>query len=198
MNCIGAPRLATERAVFPIRSGALIPIGVQRENRMTSYIEKLQDPRWQKKRLEILEAADWKCATCECKTKTLHVHHKIYRKGWQPWDYPNEDLQALCKDCHLSVSETRKRIDEAFALMDKADLQKVLGYCEGMLLFSFSQSISSISLNTLEYAEGVSDAISGPLMGAYELLDWREDRQLVHDDLINIRRQRCANKAGEV
>ena len=38
-----------------------------------TYLEKLKDPRWQKKRLEILERDGWKCMACGEKEKTLRV-----------------------------------------------------------------------------------------------------------------------------
>jgi hypothetical protein len=34
-----------------------------------SYGDLLRDPRWQKKRLEMLDAAEWKCTCCERTTE---------------------------------------------------------------------------------------------------------------------------------
>jgi 5-methylcytosine-specific restriction endonuclease McrA len=65
-----------------------------------TYSEKLKDPRWQKKRLEILSAANFACEYCTNKTKTLHVHHLSYLKGKDPWDYTDDYLVCLCEDCH--------------------------------------------------------------------------------------------------
>lgn len=65
-----------------------------------TYKEKLLDPRWQKKRLEVLESDYWSCRACESKTGTLHVHHLWYEKDCDPWDYPNECLITLCDKCH--------------------------------------------------------------------------------------------------
>lgn len=56
------------------------------------YSERLKDPRWQKKRLEIFERDKWQCQFCEDKDSTLVVHHKDYVKGKEPWDYPNSEL----------------------------------------------------------------------------------------------------------
>lgn len=67
---------------------------------MTTYSEKLQDPRWQKKRLEILERDGWACQRCGAKDKTLHVHHRLYLKKRDPWDYPGTLLLTLCSTCH--------------------------------------------------------------------------------------------------
>lgn len=62
------------------------------------YSEKLSDPRWQKKRLKILERDGFKCCFCDDKETTLHVHHKKY--NGQPWEAKNKDLETLCEHCH--------------------------------------------------------------------------------------------------
>lgn len=64
------------------------------------YIEKLKDPRWQKKRLDIMERDGWACRSCGDNKKTLHVHHLAYIYGNDPWDYMDETLVTLCDDCH--------------------------------------------------------------------------------------------------
>lgn len=64
-----------------------------------TYSQKLRDPRWQKKRLQILERDGWKCRACGDAENNLQVHHVVYRKI-DPWDYPDECLQTLCCDCH--------------------------------------------------------------------------------------------------
>lgn len=63
-----------------------------------SYAEKLTDPRWQKKRLEVFERAGWKCEFCGREDSTLHVHHLNYTG--EPWEAPFEDLEALCAEHH--------------------------------------------------------------------------------------------------
>lgn len=72
-----------------------------------TYAEKLKDPRWQKKRLEIFERDGWECKLCFDKNKTLHVHHRSYSRGVEPWDYDNSMLVTLCCDCHDEVIETK-------------------------------------------------------------------------------------------
>lgn len=64
------------------------------------YAEKLRDPRWQKKRLEILNRDEWKCKYCKEKEKTLHVHHIFYFPNKDPWEIHNGFLITLCEDCH--------------------------------------------------------------------------------------------------
>lgn len=83
---------------------------------MSAYSEKLRDPRWQKKRLEIMSRDDFKCVVCEHDEITLNVHHTFYRKGADPWDYPNSSLVTLCERCHSDEHEYRsaqiKRLNE--------------------------------------------------------------------------------------
>jgi hypothetical protein len=72
-----------------------------------TYSEKLLDPRWQKKRLEVLEGADWTCQICCENESTLHVHHKAYFKGRDPWDYEYEQLVVLCDRCHKEFHDSQ-------------------------------------------------------------------------------------------
>lgn len=76
------------------------------------YSEKLLDPRWQKKRLKIFEHDGWTCQRCHDKGTTLHVHHKRYLPGKDPWDYDERLLITLCKDCHESENESRPEYEE--------------------------------------------------------------------------------------
>jgi len=65
-----------------------------------TYAEKLKDPRWQKKRLDIMNRDDWKCNGCNRKDITLHVHHKEYINGRKPWEYDDDNFMTLCESCH--------------------------------------------------------------------------------------------------
>jgi hypothetical protein len=49
-----------------------------------TYSEKLKDPRWQRKRLEVMDLAGWRCAYCASKSHTLAVHHMRYVAGRMP------------------------------------------------------------------------------------------------------------------
>lgn len=68
-----------------------------------TYKEKLLDPRWQRKRLEIFERDHFACCACGSKAKTLHVHHGHYPRGADPWECPSQFLWTLCDDCHESA-----------------------------------------------------------------------------------------------
>lgn len=78
-----------------------------------TYREKLLDPRWQKKRLFVLERDNWTCQACQSTTKTLNVHHKFYEGYKDPWDYDDNVLVTLCQECHASEEGT-KAIFKAF------------------------------------------------------------------------------------
>lgn len=65
-----------------------------------NYSEKLKDPRWQKKRLEVFERDEWSCQRCGDPEHTLTVHHFSYSAGKEPWDYPLDNFMTLCQPCH--------------------------------------------------------------------------------------------------
>jgi hypothetical protein len=77
---------------------------------MKTYSEKLKDPRWQRKRLEILKRDEFTCLSCCDNEKTLHVHHSFYKKGADPWDYEDRHLVTLCEECHGTVESERSEL----------------------------------------------------------------------------------------
>lgn len=94
------------------------------------YWQKLQDPRWQKKRLEIMERAGFKCMDCDDSTETLSVHHSYYEKGKEPWEYHDQALHCLCAGCHEARADAERQLLLAFSRFGTSD---VLTIAEGIL-----------------------------------------------------------------
>lgn len=99
-----------------------------------SYSEKLRDPRWQRKRLEILERDHWLCKRCWSLTDQLQVHHKLYRSGVEPWDYEAEVYETLCASCHetatpsLRIPFSRKIASDIAAMVALPLAEALRGY----------------------------------------------------------------------
>jgi hypothetical protein len=103
-----------------------------------NYSDKLKSPKWQKKRLEVLQRDSFKCCLCGDEETELHVHHLKYT-GPNPENAPNEDLETLCKDCHylktfhndIGLIINAIKINECFiAIVDNG----------GVALFSINES----------------------------------------------------------
>ena len=90
------PLTRENRPPFPI---FLQMVGVTNRVDM-KYEEQIKDPKWQRKRLEILQRDGFRCQMCGREDKPLHVHHLHYLEGHKIWDYHNSDLITLCEDCH--------------------------------------------------------------------------------------------------
>ena len=98
------------------------------------YSEKLQDPRWQRRRLEIMELNEWMCQHCYATNKTLSVHHKYYVSGREPWEYRDEALITLCNDCHREWEDnkniiydfTKVLLDDGWTPMQLSELLDIL------------------------------------------------------------------------
>lgn len=104
------------------------------------YSEKLKNPKWQKKRLEILDRDGFTCRLCSNTKKTLHVHHLLY-DGKDPWETPPGHLITLCEDCHADIHSgvllpTMVRVcsklikDNGMANLESLDIF-VNGFCMG-------------------------------------------------------------------
>lgn len=112
----------------------------------TDYYEKLKDPRWQKRRLEIMQKRGWKCESCTCGEKDgrqFHVHHLYYVSGRSPWSYPDWAFAVLCDPCHWATHEAIKILDEPQAWEKIID-----GFFEGRIdpmhprfMMAFSHSL---------------------------------------------------------
>ncbi len=88
-----------------------------------TYAEKLKDPRWQKKRLEIFQRDQFRCMECFSDEKSLQVHHIAY-KGKNPWDTPNELLITYCHECHQKEEDKLKAVGETFVKIMRDDGQR--------------------------------------------------------------------------
>jgi 5-methylcytosine-specific restriction endonuclease McrA len=83
---------------------------------MSKYSDKLKDPRWQKKRLEIMQRDNFTCCRCSDTKSSLNVHHLSY--NGEPWDQDSGKLITLCCHCHevitfidsLKVDKIKKRV----------------------------------------------------------------------------------------
>ena len=70
-------------------------------------------PKWQKKRLEVLQRDDFTCQKCGDAETELHVHHRTYHRGRKVWETPIDDLVTLCKPCHKAVEQAVREARES-------------------------------------------------------------------------------------
>lgn len=103
----------------------------------TEYQKLLLDPRWQKRRLDILNRDGFTCRECGATDRTLHVHHMLYRRALAPWEYDDGALITLCEDCHAQEHETRREseaavLDELRSIGVTASSIEFLSHCLAM------------------------------------------------------------------
>lgn len=122
---------------------------------MSSYYELLRHPDWQRKRLEILKAADFTCTVCGSKEKTLSIHHSYYEKGLKPWEYPAESLHCLCDDCHKDAQDVMKQLHRQIGKIGLEGAQRLYGYA--MAIESGDVPFVPLDVFSLEIADGLAD-----------------------------------------
>lgn len=72
------------------------------------YNNMLLDPRWKKRRRQIIKRDGKKCTKCGS-TKHLEVHHIKYRNGIAPWEYNDDEMITLCMYCHGAIHGLSRR-----------------------------------------------------------------------------------------
>jgi len=85
------------------------------------YSDKLKDPKWQKKRLTILERDDWTCQYCYDTESTLHVHHLNYTTE-DPWNEEDDNLVTTCEACHKKEHDHREKYEKELLYLLKNKL----------------------------------------------------------------------------
>lgn len=130
-----ASRVAPEKAVFRPALTRSYPAGLSPEREMAkqTYWELLRHPKWQEKRLRIMERAGFRCESCFTNEVTLNVHHKFYRKNAAPWDYADHELLCLCETCHEKEHHWQERLKTALAKLDPYYIEFVVGHVEAIV-----------------------------------------------------------------
>lgn len=129
-----------------------------------TYKEQYLHPNWQRKRLEVMEAAGFECENCGDSETTLNVHHKRYVKGRMVWEYERGELVCLCEPCHASEHATRKALD-ALLVQVAGSLPSIValvaGYIDGLLIYADEEFDASqfIGEREAEYELGLLASI---------------------------------------
>lgn len=94
-----------------------------------TYTEQLLDERWKVRRLEIVRLDGARCRGCGVSgfNAALQVHHLYYRWGLMAWEYPDDALATLCRDCHLRERFTFYPLDTARRSRDRNEKRRTLG-----------------------------------------------------------------------
>jgi len=112
-----------------------------------TYAEKLKHPKWQKKRLEILNRDKFTCKKCGDTETTLHVHHIEYEKDKDPWEYTNKTLITLCEDCHFTIEKLKKDDDFEENEFNNIKIYKSTGWTnKNIIIFASCDQICSMEI----------------------------------------------------
>ena len=121
-----------------------------------SYAELLRDPRWQKKRLEIMHRDNFTCQHCGCQDKELQVHHLWYSPIKKPWEYDNNSFLTLCSHCHELETEYNSLLYSSFC-----DLKTICGQngISKQLLEAVFYRIASIFIGGFESIDSIGESV---------------------------------------
>lgn len=102
----------------------------------------LQRREWKAKRLIILNRDHYTCRKCgisNLSESRLHVHHKHYIYGLDPWEYKDTELITLCEDCHKEIHSTTEihhyRLNKKTNMLEQVEFTPCCR-CDGVGYFS--------------------------------------------------------------
>lgn len=153
-----------------------------------SYYELLKHPKWQAKRLEVLNRAEFRCQWCGDDETTLHVHHALYRKGAAPWEYEPHELVCVCEACHAEAHDVRAELDLALGMLNAVGgndaLWRIAGYARAVLAGHLAHREprgSYFEVRDVDGAIGVADYFGLPYMAAFDAAERPGDPILAYD-----------------
>lgn len=127
---------------------------------MSEFWDSYKRPEWQKRRLEVMSKAEFRCVDCGTGNATLNVHHAFYEKDRKPWEYADYALRCLCENCHKKRHGISDMARMTANLISMPEAERLCGYVEA--LFASYEPGYTIRIRTRDHARGVADAIGLP------------------------------------
>ena len=90
-----------------------------------TYAERLEDPRWKAKSLEIIRKNFGICFHCGNVPAFPEVHHRWYERGKEPWEYPDCCYAVYCGECHQHAQVLMLQMQQATGVLSLA-MQELL------------------------------------------------------------------------
>jgi hypothetical protein len=149
-----------------------------------SYAEDLKHPKWQEKRLRVLERARFKCERCADTERSLHAHHKIYLRGHKPWEYEDYLLECLCEVCHGVAHREREELDLIVARQATATVPWLANAMTNALISD--EFASGLPVKVRAALKGVGDALIG--RDTFKLVDAQNVLQDAIDEVRDLQR----------
>lgn len=152
-----------------------------------TYAEQLKHPMWQKKRLEIMQAANFECCDCGAGDESLNVHHMYYVKGRKPWEYENSAFKCVCESCHKKYKEIQDALKEALSGLNLLQHEMILGMVQGVDMMACS---GKVILRNHDHAYGIAHVWQ---LNPVKLVDHFKNKEFGWEDIRNFKYP-CGNE----
>lgn len=141
------------------------------------FKSQYKHPLWQRKRLEVLNAANFSCENCFDSDEQLHVHHRHYVKGRMIWEYDNTELSVLCESCHARAHEVKDILGNIFLATELSASSALVGivaaYCyttKGICHVDTSSALAAIDDDHSYYIGAIAAQIANLYLGCEALM----------------------------
>ena len=95
-----------------------------------AFARQYEDPRWQYRSKALIQKRR-SCEWCN-RADRLSVHHGFYEPGVKIWEYPDDVLWVLCKNCHATMDEFRRTVQRLVGRVRPQDAPAVIKFLQGV------------------------------------------------------------------
>lgn len=67
---------------------------------------------------------EFACRFCGDKTTELHIHHTVYFKGKEPWEYDEQYLITICQPCHVDEEKMKEADPFLIGMLTQSGLSR--------------------------------------------------------------------------
>ena len=88
-----------------------------------TYSDLLKDPKWISLSARLRRERPH-CQLCGKSDEEVvtQVHHGFYNRDLKPWEYPEESLWVICKECHPAMDRARREVAVIYGHINPARL----------------------------------------------------------------------------
>lgn len=105
----------------------------------SNYRDKLLDGRWEDFRKSYLRRNGSFCRGCRRGDMPIQIHHLVYDPSREPWEYNDNEVAALCRECHAKWHKLMNSFRLVCSGMELMDLQMLIGSLSVLLKLNSSR-----------------------------------------------------------
>lgn len=166
------------------------------ELRALPYDAYLKTEEWAQRRQRKLEAVGYRCECCDATDVPLQVHHRRYTNLG---DEPDDDLVALCRDCHERYHDSLEQQRQVLGRADRLQIAPEAYFSKAHFAYTDDRrQLVRMEVKDVSIRDGAANFLTAPKRRRYLLPIDHADQVAHHSFITVVRDAALISEDGEV